>query len=118
TLDRKVKERTAELNDALVNLKQAQAKLVESEKMASLGQLTAGIAHEINNPINFVSSNVFPLKQDIEDLKSILNKYAEITESADLKSKLNEINNLKEELDYETLLEELETIINGIEDGA
>jgi len=117
-LEQKVKERTAELNKAIENLKQAQSQLVESEKMASLGQLTAGIAHEINNPINFVSSNVFPLKQDIEDLKSILNKYAEITESADLKSKLNEINNLKEELDYEILLEELDTIIHGIEDGA
>lgn len=117
-LEQKVKERTAELNKAIEDLKQAQSQLVESEKMASLGQLTAGIAHEINNPINFVSSNVFPLKQDIEDLKSILNKYAEITESADLKSKLNEINNLKEELDYEILLEELDTIIHGIEDGA
>ncbi len=117
-LEQKVKERTAELNKAIEDLKQAQSQLVESEKMASLGQLTAGIAHEINNPINFVSSNVFPLKQDIEDLKSILNKYEEITESADLKNKLNEINQLKEELDYELLLEELDTIINGIEDGA
>ncbi|MCW8939626.1 MAG: sensor histidine kinase, partial [Flavobacteriales bacterium] len=117
-LEQKVKERTAELNKAIEDLKQAQSQLVESEKMASLGQLTAGIAHEINNPINFVSSNVFPLKQDIEDLRSILNKYAEITESADLKSKLNEINQLKEELDYEVLLEELDTIIHGIEDGA
>jgi signal transduction histidine kinase len=117
-LEQKVKERTAELNKAIEDLKQAQSQLVESEKMASLGQLTAGIAHEINNPINFVSSNVFPLKQDIDDLKSILNKYAEITESADLKSKLNEINQLKEELDYEVLLEELDTIIHGIEDGA
>lgn len=117
-LEQKVKERTAELNKAIEDLKQAQSQLVESEKMASLGQLTAGIAHEINNPINFVSSNVFPLKQDIEDLKSILNKYEEITESADLKSKLNEINQLKNELDYEILLEELDTIIHGIEDGA
>lgn len=117
-LEQKVKERTAELNKAIEGLKQAQSQLVESEKMASLGQLTAGIAHEINNPINFVSSNVFPLKQDIEDLKSILNKYAEITESVDLKSKLNEINQLKNELDYEILLEELDTIIHGIEDGA
>lgn len=117
-LEQKVKERTAELNKAIEDLKQAQSQLVESEKMASLGQLTAGIAHEINNPINFVSSNVFPLKQNIEDLKSILNKYEEITESADLKSKLNEINQLKEELDYQLLLEELDTIIHGIEDGA
>lgn len=118
TLDRKVKERTTELNNALENLKQAQSKLVESEKMASLGQLTAGIAHEINNPINFVSSNVFPLRQDINDLKQILNHYEALTESSDFKIKLEEINELKKELDYETLLEELDTIIHGIEDGA
>lgn len=117
-LERKVKERTADLNKAIENLKQTQSQLVESEKMASLGQLTAGIAHEINNPINFVSSNIFPLKQDIDDLKKILTKYEEINENADLKRILNEINELKDELDYELLLEELDTIINGIEDGA
>ena len=47
---------------ALDNLKDAQTQLVEAEKMASLGQLTAGIAHEINNPINFVKSNINPLR--------------------------------------------------------
>ena len=78
-LELKVNERTAELSDSnrelnrtLENLKQTQTQLVESEKMASLGQLTAGIAHEINNPINFVTSNINPLKRDIEILLNAL----------------------------------------------
>jgi hypothetical protein len=68
-LEEKVKIRTDELELALRNLQNTQSQLVSQEKMASLGQLTAGIAHEINNPINFVSSNITPLKRDIKDIE-------------------------------------------------
>ena len=117
-LERKVEERTDELNTTLVDLKQAQAKLVDAEKMSSLGQLTAGIAHEINNPINFVSSNITPLRQDIEDVQAIIKKYEELEVTEDFPGKLKEIELLKEELDYDYLKTELTSIIDGIEDGA
>ena len=55
-LEQKVNQRTAELSNSLENLRQAQRQLVQSEKMASLGELTAGIAHEIQNPLNFVNN--------------------------------------------------------------
>ena len=55
-LEKNVAERTAALNESLQNLRAAQSQLIHSEKMASLGELTAGIAHEIQNPLNFVNN--------------------------------------------------------------
>jgi len=73
TLEERVRERTAQLaasNDdlatALGDLRQAQVQLVQSEKMASLGRLVAGVAHEINNPVSFISTSVAPLRRRIE----------------------------------------------------
>ena len=69
------------LSATIEDLQSTQIKLVETEKMASLGQLTAGIAHEINNPINFVSSNVKPLRLDFLEIFSLLDKYKEAGEN-------------------------------------
>ena len=56
-LEQRVQHRTAELTEVLEDLKQTQVHLVQSEKMSSLGQMMAGIAHEINNPVNFIYGN-------------------------------------------------------------
>ncbi|MEP6467196.1 MAG: 7TM diverse intracellular signaling domain-containing protein [Parafilimonas sp.] len=127
-LEKKVASRTNELqtsnvhlNDALNNLKDTQTQLVEAEKMASLGELTAGIAHEINNPINFVKSNINPLRLDVKDLMEVLNAYDELhkaTDHNDYKEKLGAIKELKEDMDVPFLRNEIDSLIIGIEEGA
>src|SRR6185437_8333612 len=71
-LEKKVNERTSELNQSLTHLKQTQTQLIQSEKMASLGELTAGIAHEIQNPLNFVNNFSEVNREMIDELKTEL----------------------------------------------
>ena len=124
-LEHKVEERTTELkhtndelNTTLSNLKNTQAQLVNVEKMASLGQLTAGIAHEINNPINFVSANIKPLKMDFDDVFELIKKYESITTEVNLADKLKEIESYKAQINLTYLLTEIESLISVIDDGA
>ena len=124
-LEQKVEERTLELNTTnkslsitLKDLKDTQSQLVDAEKMASLGQLTAGIAHEINNPINFVSANVKPLSLDIDDLLVLIQKYESITSSEVLEEKLKEIEQYKKQIDFEYVQQEIKSLLQGIGDGA
>lgn len=125
-LEAKVEERTkeletsnAELNSTLNELQSTQAQLVDAEKMASLGQMTAGIAHELNNPINFVSSNIVPLKRDLEDVFKILDAYSKSGEEEDkMKERLDEAKELSEELEVDFLKEEISMLLKGIADGA
>ena len=63
TLEGMVNERTTELTETLENLKRAQVQLVQKEKMSSLGKLVAGVAHEINNPVNFIHGNLKHIQQ-------------------------------------------------------
>ncbi|MBN1157800.1 MAG: PAS domain S-box protein [Bacteroidales bacterium] len=106
------------LQNALKNLRLTQNQLIQSGKMASLGQLTAGIAHELNNPINFVSGNVSPLTRDIGEILGILNRYEEVIREKKLEESFGEIESLREKLDLDYLIGEVKDLLKGIGEGA
>jgi len=104
------------IEDMQSKLIEAQAKLVHSEKMASLGVLIAGIAHEINNPLNFINTGILGLKEILNDLLHLLNQYRELNPD-NIKSKLTEIKQLESDIDYSELIIMIQNLINNIDIG-
>jgi signal transduction histidine kinase len=72
------RERAQQLEHSLQELQQTQAQLIQTEKISSLGQLVAGVAHEVNNPVGFIAGNLNHTKQAVEDLIGLINLYREI----------------------------------------
>lgn len=101
----------------LEDLKKAQQRIIQSEKMASLGQLTAGIAHEINNPINFISANAQALQMDLEELKPLLETIEKIGEK-DPRTAILALQSIRKKLDIPFLQEEMATLLEGIRSGS
>ncbi len=111
-LEIKVEERTQELSNALQNLKQTQTQLIQSEKMSSLGQMIAGIAHEINNPVNFIHGNLGFINEYTKDLLNLIHLYQN---SLDPSSP--EIEAYLEEIDFNYIQEDLSNIISSMNLG-
>jgi signal transduction histidine kinase len=110
--------KNSELEATMYKLKSTQSQLVESEKMASLGQLTAGIAHEINNPINFVYSSVVPLTKDIEEIKELYHSCKKFNDLPQNHKNLEELNKKFDELNPDYLFSEIQSLLTGIKEGA
>lgn len=116
-LEHIVKERTARLEQSMDQLKLTQAQLIQTEKMASLGVLTAGIAHELNNPINFISSGIAALKNAVRDLFQVMERYEDIT-ARNVKGQLEYIASFKESIQFDETCSGIAELLENVETGS
>ena len=130
-LDQRVRQRTTELENAnsqllasnhkLIQLNEklaaAHAQVLQSEKMASLGQLAAGVAHEINNPIGFVNSNLGTLGKYIAGLSSVIKAYEQAAAQVGDHASCKEVDEVKRAVDLPYLLEDVPNLLKESQDG-
>ncbi|HBR00056.1 MULTISPECIES: response regulator [unclassified Roseofilum] len=112
-LEQKVEARTAALLGAFETLQETQIQLVQSEKMATLGQLIAGIAHEINNPLGFITNNLAFAQEGVQSLMEHLQLYQQ-----EYPQPTEAIIDHSETIDLEYVLEDLPNILNSIKIGS
>jgi two-component system, NtrC family, sensor kinase len=110
-LEMRVDQRTAELTQALQDLQRTQAQLVQTEKMSSLGQLVAGVAHEINNPVNFIYGNLSHVNEYVHDLLNAIALYRQPSLTPTVQEEL-------EALDLEFLMEDLPKLLSSMKVGS
>lgn len=110
SLEARVVERTAEVEKSLNNLKTAQLQLIQSEKMSVLGQLVAGVGHEINNPVGCIDGNLKHAVNYIQDLLGLINLYQEVYASPDSK-----IVDYIQEIDLDYLAEDLPKLLKSMQ---
>ncbi len=116
SLELKVQERTIALEAANYKLQETQAMMVHSEKMRALGELVAGIAHEINNPVNFIHGNIIILQNYADDLLSLIDLYEtnNVGFPKDVKDKIEE---LKKQIDLDFLRTDIKDLIKSCIEG-
>jgi len=120
-LEKMVEERTTELKKALCDLQNTQSQLLQSEKLASIGQLAAGVAHEINNPVGFVKSNLGTMNEYLEDLMKLVDRYKileatlgkekDIRGDGALRKALKNIKKVKEDIGLSFILDDYKNVI-------
>jgi len=109
----KLLEQTQQLENTVQQLKGTQAQLVQKEKMSSLGQMVAGVAHEINNPVNFIYGNLIPAEEYIKDLLELIKVYQVYypTPAPEIADKIRSI-------DLDFILEDVQKLFGSIKIGA
>ncbi|MDJ1175356.1 sensor histidine kinase [Roseofilum capinflatum] len=112
-LNTDLRDRNQELEDALTQLKLTQAQLIQKEKMSSLAELVSGVAHQINNPVSFIYSNLEPANEYINSLLNIIAFYQEHYPDA-----LQDAENPLQELDFDFLESDLRDLMQSMYHGA
>ena len=120
SVEQKVQERTKELNknnlrlqQTLDELKKTQSQLIQTEKMSSLGQMVAGVAHELNNPVGFIYSNLDPASEYIEDLISLIEVYQQ-----EYPQPNSVVEEKTEDIDLDFVVGDLQKILDSMKVGA
>ncbi|MDY7019754.1 MAG: ATP-binding protein [Cyanobacteriota bacterium] len=113
TLEDRVDERTQELQQTLQELRTTQAQLIHTEKMSSLGQTVAGVAHEINNPINFIYANLPYIRRYLDDIFNLIEAY-----KTECQNPSESLQDLIEETELEFLRNDLSSILTSMETGS
>jgi PAS domain S-box-containing protein len=110
-MELKLKKQTKQLKNTLKELKQTQAQVIQSEKMSSLGQMVGGVAHEINNPVNFIHANIEYAEQYSQDLLGLIELYQDCYPEApeEIQERIEEIDLEYIEADYCKLLQSMKT---------
>jgi signal transduction histidine kinase len=111
-LEERVEQRTIELKNVLGELQQTQAQVVQSEKMSSLGQLVAGVAHEINNPVNFIHGNLTYVQEYTQNLLALVQLYQQYYAKP-----ISEIQAMAEDIDLEFLQADLPKMLFSMRVG-
>jgi two-component system NtrC family sensor kinase len=117
-IEKELIEKNRQLEEALRRASEMQEHLILAEKMASLGQVTAGIAHEIKNPLAFMKGNVNPLQRDFQQILQVLEKYESTVSAQDLQPRFSEIESFKDEVDFQVLVKEVNNLLEGMREGA
>jgi signal transduction histidine kinase len=110
SLEQRVGERTSELERSLQQMQEMQLQLIQSEKLSSLGQLMAGLAHEINNPVNYLTGNLDYAKKYVADVIEHLSLYQQQQDSETIEAHAQRI-------DLEFLLRDLPSMVNSMNIG-
>ncbi|WP_071188979.1 ATP-binding protein [Trichormus sp. NMC-1] len=109
----KLKQKNIQLQQTLQELQQTQVQLIQTEKMSSLGQLVAGVAHEINNPVNFISGNLIHIREYSQILLTLVKRYQQ-----EYSNYNPEINILIEEIELDFIIDDLPKTLSSMEVGA
>ena len=111
--EQREREKSQQLKQTLSQLKSAQAQLIQSEKMSSIGQMVAGVAHEINNPVSFIYSNITPAARYARDLLNLISIYQQYYPEP-----VSEVVEQIEEMELDFMAEDFPKILNSMQEGA
>ncbi|MBF2015966.1 MAG: GHKL domain-containing protein [Rivularia sp. T60_A2020_040] len=111
-IEQKLNLQTQQLEATLLELQRTQAKMIHSEKMSGLGQMVAGVAHEINNPVSFVYSNLVPAREYADDFVELLELYQH-----NYPQPSEEIQNKIAEIDFDFIKEDFMKLLDSMEVG-